>query len=188
MSKSIYEIPVNKIDGTETTLAEYKGQVLLVVNVASKCGLTKQYDALEALYQEYKAQGLQVLGFPSNDFAGQEPGTEEEIQEFCKTSFGVQFPMFSKIEVKGEAAHPLYQALTTAQPTATGNGDTTLSTKLAEMGHAPKQAHDIQWNFEKFLVGRDGQIVARFAPNVTPDDAIVKEAIEKALKQTPVAA
>lgn len=186
MANTVYQIPVQRIDGTETSLKEYQGKVLLLVNVASKCGLTPQYEGLEALYTTYKAQGLEVLGFPANNFLGQEPGTNAEIQEFCSTKFSVDFPLFAKISVVGEDQHPLYKQLTTDQPTATGNGDDTLSKKLAELGQAPKQANDIAWNFEKFLVNREGQVVARFAPNVAPNDAIVTQAIEAELKKSPV--
>lgn len=182
----IYEIPVQRINGSGATLADYQGKVMLIVNVASKCGLTPQYEALEALYRQYKAQGLEVLGFPANNFLGQEPGTNEEIQEFCQLKYNIEFPMFAKISVLAEDQHPLYRYLTTAKPEAQGNGDDTLRNKLAEMGHAPKQPNDISWNFEKFLVDREGKVVARFAPNVTPTDAIVTQAIEAELKKDPV--
>jgi glutathione peroxidase len=185
MSKPIYEIPVQRIDGTETTLADYKGKVLLIVNVASKCGLTPQYEGLESLYNQYKAQGLEVLGFPSNDFAGQEPGSNEEIQQFCSMNFGVKFPLFSKISVVPENQHPLYQYLSAQKPVAKGNGDNILKNKLAGMGHSPKQEQDVLWNFEKFVVNADGEVVERFAPNVLPTDAIVTQVIEKELQKVP---
>lgn len=185
MTSKLYEIPVKKIDGTATNLAEYQGKVLLVVNVASKCGLTPQYEGLEALYKKYQAQGLEVLGFPANNFLDQEPGTEAEIQEFCQTKFNVDFPMYSKISVLGVDQHPLYQQLIAEKPQAQGNGDDTLAKKLAELGQAPKQPSDIAWNFEKFLVNREGKVVARFSPNVKPDEAIITDAIEAELKKQP---
>src|SRR5579884_3234013 len=122
MSEALYNIPVKRINGTETTLKDYQGKVLLLVNVASKCGLTPQYEGLEALYKQYQAQGLEILGFPANNFLGQEPGTNEEIQEFCSLNFNVSFPLFSKISVVGEDQHPLYQYLTTTKPEANDNG------------------------------------------------------------------
>ena len=186
MPTPIPQIPVKRIDGTETTLAEFKNKVLLIVNVASKCGLTPQYEALEAVFQKYKNQGLVVLGFPANDFAGQEPGTNEEIQQFCQLNFNVSFPMFSKISVTGESKHPLYQQLTHDIPAATGNGDNSLKEKLDAKGLSPKNADDIMWNFEKFLISRTGEVVGRFAPNVAPDHAIITSAIEAELKKEPV--
>jgi glutathione peroxidase len=157
MSSPLYDIPVNRIDGSQASLGDYAGRVLLVVNVASKCGLTPQYDGLEALYRTYKEKGLTVVGFPANNFMGQEPGTNEEIQDFCRLTYGVDFPMFAKISVKGDDRHPLYDALA---------GD-----------------EDISWNFEKFLIGRDGKVVARFAPKTEPQDPAVVEAIETELSQ-----
>lgn len=155
MPSPLYDIPVDRIDGSKTSLGDYAGRVLLVVNVASKCGLTPQYDGLEALYRTYKEKGLTVLGFPANNFMGQEPGTNAEIQEFCRLTYGVDFPMFAKISVKGEDRHPLYDALA---------GD-----------------EDISWNFEKFLIGRDGKVAARFAPKTVPEDPGVIAAIEAEL-------
>ena len=157
MSSPLYEIPVNRIDGSQASLGDYAGRVLLVVNVASKCGLTPQYDGLEALYRTYKDKGLTVVGFPANNFMGQEPGTNEEIQDFCRLTYGVDFPMFAKISVKGDDRHPLYDALA---------GD-----------------EDISWNFEKFLIGRDGKVAARFAPKTEPQDPAVVEAIETELSK-----
>lgn len=147
----IYNIPVVDIDGNATTLAKYKGKVVLIVNVASKCGLTKQYEGLEALYRQYGEKGLVVLGFPCNQFMGQEPGTEAEIAEFCSVNYGVTFPLFSKLEVNGKDAHPLYKYLKEVLP-GTGNKS------------------DIEWNFAKFLIGRDGQPLERFHPRVKPED------------------
>lgn len=155
MADSLYDIPLQRIDGSEATLEDYAGKVLLIVNVASKCGLTPQYDGLEALYRRYREDGLVVIGFPANNFAGQEPGSNEEIAEFCRATFGVEFPMFAKISVLGEDRHPLYDLLA---------GDT-----------------DISWNFEKFLIGRDGRIAGRFAPKTVPEDPEIVGAIETEL-------
>ena len=155
MPSPLYDIPVSRIDGSEASLGDYAGQVLLVVNVASKCGLTPQYDGLEALYRTYKDKGLTVVGFPANNFKEQEPGSNEEIQEFCRLTYGVDFPMFAKISVKGDDRHPLYDALA---------GD-----------------EDISWNFEKFLIGRDGKVAARFSPQTEPNDPAVVSALEAEL-------
>jgi len=172
LTGSIYDIPLKRIDGKPATLAAYKGDVLLIVNVASKCGLTPQYDGLEALYREKRGEGLDVLGFPCNQFGGQEPGTEGEIAEFCRLTYGVEFPMFSKLDVKGPDQHPLYRALTEAQPKRT------LSPSIAN----PKPVEgDVRWNFEKLLVARDGRVIARFDPNVTPEDPVLTGAIDAAL-------
>lgn len=181
MTTSLYDIPVKKIDGASASLGDYKGKVLLVVNVASKCGLTPQYDALEKLYSDKKGKGLEVLGFPANDFKGQEPGTNAEIQDFCRSTYGVDFPMFSKIEVTGDNTHPLYKSLIAAKPKATMKEGGTLMERLAGMGLAPKKQGDIHWNFEKFLIGRNGDVVARFAPDVSPDDPAIASAIDAEL-------
>jgi glutathione peroxidase len=185
MSTSVYEIPVQSIQGEPTSLAPYRGKVLLVVNVASKCGLTPQYDGLEKLYTRFKDSGFLVLGFPANDFAGQEPGSNEEIATFCTASFGVDFPMFSKIAVTGPEIHPLYSALIEAEPKAAGETRVGMREKLAgylgKSGASPNPEPGILWNFEKFLIGRNGDVVARFSPEVTPEDPIVIAAIEKAL-------
>lgn len=188
MSEALYNIPVQRINGTETTLKDYQGKVLLLVNVASKCGLTPQYEGLEALYKQYQAQGLEVLGFPANNFLGQEPGTNDEIQEFCSLNFNVTFPLFSKISVVGEDQHPLYHYLTTTKPEANDNGDKGLREKLANIGQVPKASNDVLWNFEKFLINREGQVVGRFAPNVAPSDEILKQAIETELRKEPAKA
>lgn len=176
---TLYDIPVRQIDGTATTLAPFRGEVLLIVNVASKCGLTPQYEGLEKLYQQKKAQGLQVLGFPANNFAGQEPGTDAEISGFCSLNYDVHFPLFSKLSVKGEDQHSLYAELTAAQPEAIGDGP--LRERLAGMGVADGQPGDVLWNFEKFLVNREGQVVARFAPDLTADEPRLLAAIEAEL-------
>jgi glutathione peroxidase len=150
MSQSIYEIAVKTIDGKEVTLSDYQGKVLLIVNVASKCGFTSQYKGLESLYQKYKAEGLEILGFPCNQFGGQEPGTETEIQSFCSLNYGVTFPMFAKIDVNGAHEHPLYAYLK--------------SKKTGLLGFDA-----IKWNFSKFLIDRQGEVVERYAPSTSPE-------------------
>ncbi|WP_165186914.1 glutathione peroxidase [Caulobacter soli] len=175
----IQAVPLKRIDGAPASLGDYQGKVLLIVNVASQCGLTKQYEGLEALYRDKQADGLEVLGFPANNFKGQEPGSDEEIATFCSTTYDVTFPMFSKISVTGEDIHPLYQGLTQAQPAATGDGP--MRERLKSYGIETGGPSDVAWNFEKFLVGRDGQVVGRFAPDITVDDPRVVEAIDAAL-------
>jgi glutathione peroxidase len=159
LAASIYDFAMDSIQGQPVPLSEYKGKVALVVNVASRCGYTPQYAALEAVYRRYKDRGFVVLGFPANNFKSQEPGTNAEIQEFCKRTYDVTFPMFSKISVLGEDKAPLYKYLT------------------SQMGS------EIEWNFTKFLVGPDGHVLARFPSKVTPDSPEVTAAIEKALAQ-----
>jgi glutathione peroxidase len=173
--------PVGRIDGSAATLADHAGAVLLIVNVASKCGLTPQYAQLEEIYEAYREQGLVVLGFPANEFAGQEPGSNEEIQQFCQTKFGVKFPMFAKIVVKGEGQHPLYRHLIAARPTAQQKPNGTLRKTLEQHGLEPKNETDVMWNFEKFLVNRQGEVVGRFAPDISPKDQILTSAIESEL-------
>jgi glutathione peroxidase len=182
MSKNVYEFKVKKINGTPASLGDYEGKVLLIVNVASKCGLTPQYDALEKTHEKFHDKGFEVLGFPANEFGAQEPGTNAEIQEFCSTKFGVKFPMFEKIVVKGEGQHPLYNYLTTTKPEATSPQGSAFEEKLKGYGITRTKKSDILWNFEKFLIGRNGTVVARFNPDVTPDDPVVTKAIEAALK------
>jgi glutathione peroxidase len=157
---SIYNFKVKNIDGKEVALKEYKGKVLLVVNVASKCGLTPQYKGLQALYEEKKKDGLVVLGFPANNFGAQEPGTEGEIKEFCSLNYGVKFPMFSKISVKGDDTHPLYKWL---------------------IAHSDRPQDEIEWNFAKFVVARDGKSVTRLTPRDVPDSESVRKAVDAAL-------
>ena len=169
MAVTVYDIPVNRIDGTASSLGDFKGKVVLVVNTASKCGLTPQYDGLETLYETYGDKGLVVAGFPANEFAGQEPGTNAEIADFCETRFNIKFPMFEKIVVKGEGIHPLYQTLTKAIPVAEGAGD-----------RAPADG-SVMWNFEKFLIAKDGRVAGRFSPMMTPEDPILVGAIEAEL-------
>jgi glutathione peroxidase len=156
---SIYDIPLKTLRGEPTSLAEHKGKTLLIVNVASKCGLTPQYTGLEQLHERLSNQGFEVLGFPCNQFGAQEPGTAEEIETFCSLSYGVTFPMFEKLDVNGDGRHLLYQELT---KTADGEGHT----------------GDIRWNFEKFLVSPSGDVVGRYSPMVTPDDAALVSDIE----------
>lgn len=180
MANEIYEIPVKTIDGEETNLEKYKGDVLLVVNVASKCGLTPQYEGLQKLYSEYKDKGFEVLGFPANNYLGQEPGTEEEIKEFCSTNYNVGFPMFSKLSTKGDDQHPLYKYLTETKPDTDVN-DGAFEEKLKGFGSVRSAPNEVLWNFEKFLVGKDGEIAARFAPDVKPDDERLTEKIEEEL-------
>ncbi len=159
MSATVSDIAVKTIDGNDKKLAEYAGKVLLIVNVASYCGYTRQYSGLEALNQKYGDRGLQVLGFPCNDFGAQEPGTNEEIVQFCETKYGVTFDLFDKVHAKGASQHPLYQTLTSSvDPTG-----------------------DVAWNFEKFLINKQGEIVARFKSGVTPNDPELIQAIEAEL-------
>lgn len=178
---TVHDIQVNAIDGQPRSLADYRGKVLLVVNVASQCGLTPQYAQLEKLYEEQRGAGLEVLGFPCNQFAGQEPGSEEEIAAFCESQYGVEFPLFAKIAVNGPERHPLYQALIEAQPEAVQNPDSPLRSKLTEMGLLGNDATAVMWNFEKFLVDRHGNVVARFAPDITVENPELAGAIDKAL-------
>lgn len=180
MTAALYDIPLKTITGADTSLSAYAGKVLLVVNVASKCGLTPQYEGLEALFERYRDKGLVVLGFPANDFGAQEPGSNEEIQAFCRTNFSVDFPMFEKIAVTGEGQHPLYRALTSATPATVVPGDS-FRERLKGYGMTPNPEPGVLWNFEKFLVGRNGEVVARFAPDTAPDDPRLIEAIEAEL-------
>jgi glutathione peroxidase len=181
MATALYDIPLKQIDGTSTSLSRYKGKVLLVVNVASKCGLTPQYTGLEKLYEDKRAKGLEVLGFPANNFMGQEPGSDAEIQDFCSTNYQVSFPLFSKISVLGKDQHPLYAQLVAAKPETTGEGS--MRERLKGHGIEPSQKPDVVWNFEKFLVGRDGKVVGRFAPDVTPDNPQLIAAIDAELSK-----
>ncbi|MCI0533788.1 MAG: glutathione peroxidase [Verrucomicrobiales bacterium] len=159
-AESLYDIPLKDINGHKTSLKNYQGKVLLVVNVASQCGLTPQYKTLESTYKKYQDKGLVVLAFPCNDFGAQEPGTNEEIKTFCSTKYDVSFPLFDKLHVKGAEQHPLYTALT---------------------GPASPFPGEVKWNFGKFLIGRDGRIVQRFDPKVAPDSSEVTAAVEAAL-------
>ena len=178
---NVYDIPVRKISGEDATLGEFKGKVLLVVNVASKCGLTPQYEGLEKIYEQFKGQGLVIAGFPANDFKSQEPGTEDEIQAFCTTNYGVKFPLFSKITVVGEGKHPLYATLIAAQPKAVNLSEIPFREKLEGYGINGNPEPEILWNFEKFLVSREGEVVHRFAPDTQPDAPALVAAIEAEL-------
>lgn len=162
--RSIYDFTVLDIDGKEVSLSSFKGKVLLIVNVASRCGYTPQYEGLQAIYEKYKDKGFYVLGFPANNFGNQEPGTNEEIKEFCKTRYNVTFPMFAKISVKGEDKHPLYKFLTSKETN-------------------PEFAGEITWNFNKFLIDRRGKVVARFSSKYEPESESVIAAIEKYLNE-----
>jgi glutathione peroxidase len=159
---ALYDAPVKALDGGPADLADYRGKALLIVNVASFCGLTPQYKGLQELHEEYAARGFEVLGFPCNQFMGQEPGTAPEIREFCDTNYGITFPLFEKIDVNGAQRHPVYQELT-------------------ELADDEGKAGDVAWNFEKFLVSTDGAPVRRFRPTVTPEDAGLRAAIEAQL-------
>ena len=159
---SLYDIPINTLDGKPASLKDYEGKAVLLVNVASRCGLTPQYEGLERLHERYADRGFTVVGVPCNQFMGQEPGTAEEIQEFCSATYGVTFPLMEKIEVNGDGRHPLYAELTKATDSEGNNGD-------------------IQWNFEKFLISSDGTVLKRFRPRTEPEASEVVEAIEAAL-------
>ena len=158
----IWDVPLKTLDGKPATLGAYKGKTILLVNVASKCGLTPQYEQLEALQKKYEGKGFTVLGFPSNQFGGQEPGSAEEIREFCSKTYGVTFPMFEKIDVNGEKRHPIYKELT-------------------KYNDAAGEAGDIKWNFEKFVIASDGKHLTRFRPKTKPDDPTVVSTIESSL-------
>lgn len=181
MANKLYEIPVRRIDGTETTLGEFEGKTLLLVNVASKCGLTPQYAGMESLYKEYKDKGFEVLGFPANNFKGQEPGTNEEIKDFCESNYDVTFPLFEKISVIGEDQHPLYSYLTSEKSEADIANGGEFEEKLRAFGHTREKADDLLWNFEKFLIAKDGSVAARIAPDVTAEDERVVAALEAEL-------
>lgn len=179
MSQSVYNIPVKTIAGQDITLNQYAGKVLLLVNVASKCGLTPQYEGLQKLYKEKKDQGLEILGFPANNFLAQEPGSDAEIQEFCSLNYQVDFPLFSKISVAGEDKHPLYQTLTQAIPERIGEGP--WWEDLVDYGLTPNPKPEVLWNFEKFLINKKGEVIARFAPDIKADDPRIVEAINAEL-------
>ncbi len=162
---SVFEFKMKDIDGNDVKLDKFKGQVMMIVNTASKCGYTPQYEGLQAIYEKYKDRGFVVLGFPANNFMGQEPGTEKEIKEFCTLKYNVTFPMFAKISVTGTDQHPLYNYLTNKKTN-------------------PDFAGDISWNFNKFLIGRDGKVVARYGSKDKPQDEVVSQTIEKQLALT----
>jgi glutathione peroxidase len=162
-ASNVLDFTLNSIDGKPAPLSQYQGKVVLLVNVASRCGFTPQYEGLEKIYEKYKDRGFVILGFPANNFGGQEPGTNEEIKTFCSSKYSVKFPMYAKISVKGDDIHPLYKFLTDKQTNPASGGD-------------------IKWNFTKFLVGKDGKVIARFESAVTPESPEVTGAIEKALQ------
>ena len=180
---AINSIQVKRIDGSAASLADYQGKVKLIVNVASQCGLTPQYKELEEIYESYRDRGFEVLGFPANEFAGQEPGSNPEIAQFCSSKYGVKFPMFEKIVVKGSGQHPLYRELIAARPHAQQNPQGKLRKTLEQHGLAPQNDTDIMWNFEKFLLNRNGEVVGRFAPDVTPKDPVITAALEAELNK-----
>ncbi len=180
MTTPLETIPLKTLDGKDASLADYAGEVRLIVNVASKCGLTPQYEGLEKLYENKKEEGLTVLGFPANDFGAQEPGSNDEIAEFCSLNYGVSFPMFAKADVTGPDKQPLYAALIEAAPAKQGDVEG-MKERLRGHGMTPTEDPEVLWNFEKFLVARDGEVVARFAPGTAPDDPELTGAIEKAL-------
>jgi glutathione peroxidase len=180
MSEALQSIPVKTIAGADSSLNDYAGKVLLVVNVASQCGLTPQYEGLVALNRKYRNQGFAVLGFPANDFGAQEPGSEEEIATFCTTRFGVDFPMFAKVVATGPDKHPLYDALTAAYPKASGDADA-MREGMRSRGRTPTEEPEVLWNFEKFLISREGKVVGRFVPATKPDAPELEAAIEAEL-------
>jgi glutathione peroxidase len=173
------EIQYDKMDGTTGMLSEHSGDVVLIVNVASQCGLTPQYEGLQQLYVDKRDDGFTILAFPANNFGGQEPGTDAEIAEFCSTQYSVTFPVMSKISVVGDDQHALYGALTEERPTADGKPE--MREALRGHGMTPTDDPDVLWNFEKFLIAKDGSVVARFAPAVAPDDPALVGAIESEL-------
>jgi glutathione peroxidase len=181
---AIHQIPFRRNDGAAATLADFRGQVLLVVNVASHCGLTPQYAGLERLFRAFSAEGLTVIGFPANDFNAQEPGSDEEIAQFCSGSFGVTFPLAQKVAVTGPDRHALFGAMTGAQPVAVDPNAGAMRRRLSGFGIAGSEPADVLWNFEKFLISRDGRVVGRFNPDVEPDDPVLLDAIEKELAKS----
>lgn len=180
MIQNIYDIPLKSIDGKETNLSQYRGKTLLIVNVASKCGFTPQYEDLEKLYKNLQPQGLEILGFPTNDFLKQEPGSDKDIASFCSLTYGVTFPMFSKISVKGKEQHPLFKLMTTKKPIA-----------INYVGRSPFKkilfrllggtSSEVQWNFEKFLVSTEGEVLERWASEVSPSDPRFIQRIKQSL-------
>ena len=177
---SVYAYSARRNDGVEESLSAYRGKVLLIVNTASKCGLTPQYEGLEKLYAAYKDRGFEILAFPCNQFGGQEPGSDEEIREFCTTNYKVSFPLFSKIDVNGEGAHPLFRYLREQAPVdANFSPDSRLYQILKERFPGNLEGDNIRWNFTKFLIDRDGRVVARFSPPTTPEE--IAPEIEKLL-------
>lgn len=180
MATELYNIPLKSIDGADTNIGAYEGKVLLIVNVASKCGLTPQYEGLQKLYADKKDKGFEILAFPANNYLSQEPGSEDEIKEFCSTNYNVTFPMFAKLSTKGDDQHPLYKYLTDTKPETDVN-DGGLEERLKGYEQFRSTPSEVLWNFEKFLVDRSGNIVARFAPDVAPDDARLLAKLDEVL-------
>ena len=184
MTNTLQHIPLTRIDGSPATLGDYADKVLLVVNVASKCSLTPQYEGLESLYRTYRERGLEVLGFPANDFAEQEPGTEAEISNFCTSVYGVEFPLFSKTVVTGANTHPLYEALIKAKPETEYRSDSGIRAYQWRNHPEIAGAPDVHWNFEKFLIDRRGKVVRRFGSDTDPLAPVIVQAVEEALSET----
>ncbi|MET0250890.1 MAG: glutathione peroxidase [Novosphingobium sp.] len=180
MAAALDDIPLTRNDGTADSLGAHRGNVLLVVNVASQCGLTPQYAGLEQLQKTYGDRGFEVLGFPANDFGAQEPGTDEEIAKFCETGFNVSFPLFTKASVLGDDKQPLYKALVAAAPTKIGDAES-FRERMRGYGREATKDPEVLWNFEKFLIARDGTVAGRFVPATTPDDPSLIAAIESEL-------
>lgn len=181
MDSKISQIPFELNNGQTTTLSDFGDKVVMLVNVASQCGLTPQYEGLEKIYEKYQGQGFVVVGVPANEFGAQEPGTNDEIKEFCQMNYGIKFPLAKKMIVKGEGQHPLYELLTQEKPLASMKPGGTLEAKLREHGLLSGKAGDIMWNFEKFLIDKKGNVIERFAPDIAPEDSVVTNAIEREL-------
>lgn len=179
--KAIKDIQFKNKNGEDKTIQDFKAKAYLVVNVASKCGLTPQYEGLQALYEKYHPQGLEILAFPANEFLGQEPGSNDEIQNFCSINYKVTFPVNQKIVVKGAGQHPLYKALTETKPDAIKNVDGDFEKLLTGKGLITGEAQEIKWNFEKFLLNAEGDIVQRFFPDITPEDQRITDQIDALL-------
>ncbi|MBD3920667.1 glutathione peroxidase [Paenibacillus sp. PR3] len=178
---SVYEYTMDNVKGEAVSLADFKGKVLIIANTASKCGLTPQYEGLQALYEQYQSQGLEILGFPCNQFAGQEPGTNDEVESFCKLNYGVTFPLFAKVDVRGETAVPLFRYLSNAAPfEGFPEGGERLKANLEKHNPQLLEDNDPKWNFTKFVVDREGNVVARFEPSTAP--AEMEETIKQLLK------
>jgi glutathione peroxidase len=182
MNESNLDISFSTADGKKACLRDFDAKVYLLVNVASKCGLTSQYEKLEKLFKKYKDKGILVVGFPANEFLSQEPGTDTEIQEFCQLNYGVSFPVVSKIVVKGEGIHPLYEALIHQKKQATKNKSSDLEERLSSKGLITGEDHEIHWNFEKFLLDKKGKVVERFFPDVDPMDGQLIQKLESLLE------
>jgi len=183
MSSSFYDFTATSIQGQDVPLSSFKGKVILVVNVASQCGLTNQYESLEKIFEKYSKKGFTILGFPANNFDSQEPGTNEEILSFCTSHYGVKFPVMAKISVKGDDINPIYKFLTRALSKAISPRGDAFEKNIAEYGYPRTHESDILWNFEKFLINKNGQVIARFNPDVKPDDHLIIQAIENALME-----